>query len=278
VVHFQWLGLPQLDARLLPRGRPLVITAHDVLPREPRPGQREAQRRLYERFDAVVVHSEHGRERLVREAGLAPDRVSVIPHGAFTYLLDVPGAQPLPPELAAVEVPVVLLFGLMRPYKGIDVALEAWRGLGPDPRAELWIVGMPRMDTSALKANAPPGVRFVERFVDDAEVAALFARADVVALPYREIDQSGVLFTALAFGRPLVLSAVGGFPEIAREGAARLVPPGDPAALRTELQALLADAGARSELAARATALAADRYDWDAIARAHIDLYRRLAA
>jgi glycosyltransferase involved in cell wall biosynthesis len=75
-----------------------------------------------------------------------------------------------------------------------------------------------------------------------------------------------------------VLSAVGGFPEIAREGAARLVPPGDPAALRTELQALLADAGARSELAARATALAAERYDWDAIARAHIDLYRRLAA
>ncbi len=53
-----------LDGHLLPRGRPLVLTAHDVLPREPRPGQRAAQRRLYGRFDAVVVHSEHGRERL----------------------------------------------------------------------------------------------------------------------------------------------------------------------------------------------------------------------
>lgn len=275
LVHFQWLGLPQLDARLLPRGRPLVLTAHDVLPREPRPGQVEAQRRLYSRFDAVVVHSEHGRERLVREAALAPEKVSVIPHGAFTYLLDVPGAQPLPPELAAVDVPVVLLFGLMRPYKGIDVALEAWRGV---ENAELWVVGMPRMDTAPLKAGAPPGVRFIERFVDDAEVAALFARADVVVLPYRGIDQSGVLFTALAFGRPLVLSAVGGFPEVAAEGAARLVPPGDAGALGAELRGLLADADARAALAARAAALAGERYDWDAIARAHLGLYHRLLA
>lgn len=275
VVHFQWLGLPQLDARLLPRGRPLVLTAHDVLPREPRPGQLEGQRRLYARLDAVVVHTEHGRERLLREAALPPEKVSVIPHGAFTHLLDVPGAQPLPPELAAVEGPVVLLFGLMRDYKGIDVALEAWRGIDD---AELWIVGMPRMDTAPLRASAPPGVRFVERFVDDTEVAALFRRADVVVLPYREIDQSGVLFTALAFGRPLVLSDVGGFPEVAREGAARLVPPGDAGALRAELRSLLSDADARAALAARAAALAGERYDWDAIARAHLDLYHRLAA
>ena len=54
----------------------------------------------------------------------------------------------------------------------------------------------------ALRATAPPGVRFVERFVADEEIPALFRRADLVVLPYREIDQSGVLFTALAFGRP----------------------------------------------------------------------------
>ena len=59
-------------------------------------------------------------------------------------------------------------------------------------------------------------MRFVPRFVPDAEMPAYFRRADVVALPYREIEQSGVLYTALAFGTPLLLSAVGGFPEIAR--------------------------------------------------------------
>jgi glycosyltransferase involved in cell wall biosynthesis len=271
VVHFQWLAVQPLDAVLLRAfPRPLVLTAHDVLPREPRPGQRAAQRGLYRRVDAVVVHSEHGRERLVRELGVPEDRVTVIPHG----VLHPAGDDGLPAELAAVEGPVALFFGLLRPYKGLDVLLEAWRGI---EGAELWVVGMPRMDTTALKASAPPGVRFVERFVPDPQVAALFRRADLAVLPYREIDQSGVLFTALGAATPLVLSAVGGFPEVAAAGAAELVPPGDAAALRAALVRLLADAPARERLAAGARRAATERYGWDAIARRHLDLYARLA-
>ena len=121
----------------------------------------------------------------------------------------------------------------MRPYKGIDVLLEAWRGIED---AELWIAGMPRMDISPLRAAAPPNVRFVPRFITDSELPAYFRRADLVVLPYREIDQSGVLFTALAFGKPLLLSDVGGFAEVAATGAARTVPAGRPrrAARRAE--------------------------------------------
>ena len=271
LVHFQWLAVQPLDAGLLRAfPRPLVLTAHDVLPREPRPGQRAAQRALYRRVDAVVVHSDHGRARLVEEIGVPPAKVTVIPHG----VLHPSGDDGLTPELAGVEGPVALFFGLLRPYKGLDVLLDAWRGI---EGAELWVVGMPRMDTAALRASAPPGVRFVERFVPDAQVAALFRRADLAVLPYREIDQSGVLFTALGAGTPLVLSAVGGFPEVAAEGAAELVPPGDAAALRATLARLLADPAARERLAAGARLAAVERYGWDAIARRHLDLYARLA-
>jgi glycosyltransferase involved in cell wall biosynthesis len=185
------------------------------------------------------------------------------------------GAVPLPPELAAVDGPVVLCFGLMRPYKGIDVLLEAWRGV---EGAELWIVGMPRMDLAALKATAPANVRWVERFVTDPEIPAFFRRADLVVLPYRQIDQSGVLFTALAFGSPLLLSAVGGFPEVAAAGAAELVPPGDPAALHEALARLIADPARRTELAAASAAAAAGAYGWDHIARRTLALYERLAS
>ena len=73
-----------------------------------------------------------------------------------------------------------------------------------------------------------PNVRTALRFVSNAELAGAFRAADLVVLPYREIDQSGVLFTAMAFGKPLLLTRVGGFPEI--EGA-ELVAPGDPRAL-----------------------------------------------
>ncbi|MEA2154818.1 MAG: hypothetical protein QOE11_958 [Solirubrobacteraceae bacterium] len=270
VVHFQWLTVQPVDVYLLPRSRPLVLTAHDVLPREPRRGQLDAQRRLYERVDAVVVHSEHGRARLVEQLGVDPDKVRVIAHGAFDHLTRVPGERPLPPQLAAVDKPVVLFFGLLRPYKGIDVLLQAWREV---EGAELWIAGMPRMDVTALRASAPASVRWIPRFLADDEVAAYFRRADLVVLPYREIDQSGVLFTALAFGSPLLLSDAGGFPELAALGAAALVPRGDPAALAGELRRLLADRAARQRLAAGAGEAARGRYSWDAIAREHLALY-----
>jgi glycosyltransferase involved in cell wall biosynthesis len=269
VVHFQWLAVQQLDLHLLPRGRPLVLTAHDILPREPRAGQRRAQARLYERFDAVVVHSEHGRERLTAELGVPRERVHVIPHGALVHLRDGPVAS-VP---WTTDRPVVLFFGLLRSYKGLDVLLEAWRGIED---AELWVVGMPRMDTAALHAAAPANVRFLERFVSDAELRACFARADLVVLPYREIDQSGVLFTALAFGKPLLLSDAGGFPELADKGAARVVRAGDASALHDALAELLGDADAREEMAGRARALADGEYAWDAIAARTLALYESL--
>ncbi len=271
VVHLQWLTVGLLDERLLP-ARPLVLTAHDVLPREPRPGQVAAQARLLDRMDAVVVLSEHGRGRLVGEVGIDPSRVEVIPHGVLDHLTHVPSA-PLPPELAAVEGPVVLCFGLMRPYKGLDVLVRAWEGIGG---AELWVVGRPRMDTAALHAAAPTGVRFVERFVDGGEAAAFFRRADLAVLPYREIEGSGVLATALAFGLPLLLTDVGSFPEVAATGAAELVAPGDAAALHAALAGLVGDAARRESLAGAAREAAAGPYAWGPIAQRHLALYDRL--
>jgi glycosyltransferase involved in cell wall biosynthesis len=272
VVHFQWLTVQHLDGHLLPRGRPLVLSAHDILPREPRPGQRDAQRRLYERFDAVVVHSASGAERLRRELAVDPARVHVIAHGAFAHLAAAGAAGAASPPFET-ELPVVLCFGLMRPYKGIDLLLEAWRGI---EGAELWIAGMPRMDIAALTASAPAGVRFVPRFIGDDELPAYFRRADLVVLPYREIDQSGVLFTALAFGRPLLLSDVGGFPEVAATGAARIFPAGDAGALHDALRELLGAPGELAQMAERSRAAAAGPYSWATAARRTLELYEAL--
>jgi len=169
----------------------------------------------------------------------------------------------------------VLCFGLMRPYKGIDLLLEAWQGID---HAELWIAGMPRMDISALQASAPAGVRFVPRFIGDHELGAYFRRADLLVLPYRQIDQSGVLFTALAFGKPMLLSDVGGFPEVAATGAARTFPAGDAHALNRELQSLLSDPAALSQLAHGARAAAQDVYSWRFIALRTMQLYDTLLA
>ncbi len=168
---------------------------------------------------------------------------------------------------------MVLMFGLLRPYKGVDVLLEAWEQADVD--AELWIVGMPRMDVSAVHGR---NVRTALRFVSAGELAGAFRAASLVVLPYREIDQSGVLFTALAFGKPMLLTRVGGFPEVAATGAAELVDPGDPEALAGALTSLLGDPARLERMAAASRAAAEGEYGWDDIARRTLDLYSALQA
>ena len=275
LVHYMWLPLPALDRRLLAPKRPRVYTMHWRLPEA---GTRIARTltALLAEMDAVVVHSEHGARRLAGDFGVPPAKLRVIPHGAFDYLTRQEDEVPLPDELREVNGPVILAFGLVRPYKGTDVLVEAFRRV---EGAELWVVGMPRMpmdELHELAARAPGRVRFVDRFITDPEIPAFMRRADLVVLPYRNIEQSGVLYTALAFGRPMVLSSVGGFPEIAEQGAARLAPPGDPDALAEVLRELLADSSAREGLAEAAARVAATTYSWERIGEATMGLYRDL--
>ncbi len=279
VVHYQWLTIPALDVHLLPPRRPRVMTAHYILPPDPSRRRLRSARRVFGSMDAVVAHSEHSATRLRNEVGLDPRAVRVIPHGAFDYLTNLPEEKPLPAELEGAQGPVILSFGLLRPYKGIENLIEAHGRVAPGAEAELWIVGNPRMDLDPLRrraAEAGGRVRFVTRFVEEAEIPAIFRRADLVVLPYLDAEHSGVLYTALAFGRPLVLSSVGGFPEVAETGAARLFPPGDTTALATALEELVGDEAARAELSRAATHAAAGPFSWEESARRHLDLYREL--
>jgi glycosyltransferase involved in cell wall biosynthesis len=262
--HWQWIWLEALSTRLLPRARPQVLTMHNVI-RRGRSG-----RRLAERMDATIVHTRRGAELL----GGGP-RVHVIPHGAFEHLTRQEDERALPPELAAVEGPVVLCFGVVRPYKGVDVLIDAFRSV---EGAELWVVGRP-LGVSLEQLGAPPGVRFVPRYVSDAELPAFFRRADLLVLPHRTVDVSGVLFAGLAFGKPMVLSDVGGFRELVEEhGAGRLVPPGDVPALAEAIGELLADPAERERLAQRARAAAEGPFSWDSIAERTLAVYREVLA
>jgi glycosyltransferase involved in cell wall biosynthesis len=278
VAHFQWLTVPGLDARLLPTGRPLVQTPHGLLRAAAwREGDAGSYRRLLGRMDALVSLSEYGAGIPREHAGIVPERIHVIPHGPLDYLTRLPREAPLPPELAGVGGPVVLFFGLIRPYKGVDLLLEAFREVRG---AELWVVGRPfgadmaTLEEAARRCEAT--VRFVPRFVPDEAVPAIFRRADLVVLPHRDAEQSGVLFTALAFAKAVLMSDAGGFGEVAALGAGRTFPAGDVQALAEGLTELLDDAPARDALAAAARDAAEGPYSWDATAAQHIALYERL--
>jgi glycosyltransferase involved in cell wall biosynthesis len=277
VVHVQWCVLRPVERRLYRRlqaaGQAVVYTAHDPVPMLGGPSRRRSAAATARTFQRVVCHSEWGRAALVDHCGVDPARVRVIPHGAFSYLCE------LEPVAAPVDVdgPLAVAPGLIRPYKGVDVLLEAWPEVRRRvPQASLLVAGRPMMDTRALRFDQP-GVVFLPRYLSDAELAAILRRADAVVLPYRRIDNSGVLAAALAFAAPIVMTDVGGFGELHRsQGVGVLVPAGDADALAAALAGVLADADARAALAGRSAAAARGASGWESIAERTEAVYREL--
>jgi glycosyltransferase involved in cell wall biosynthesis len=281
IVHWQWAPLPQLDAPALRRAARssggTVFTAHDVLPR--RSADAVARwRALYGACDRVITHSEHGRERLLREVGVADTRIAVIPH---PVLMEAGGPEPPAPEASGERV---LFFGLLRPDKGLDVLIEALPALVSQvPGARLDVVGSPRMPIEPLRERAArlgvaERISWDLRFVSDAEAEDAFARASVVCLPYRAIENSGVLAEAIRHGVIPVASAVGGLPEtLARYDLPAPFPPDDPARLAEALARALTDEDVRRR-AGEGMGRARRELTWAAAAASHEALYEAILA
>jgi glycosyltransferase involved in cell wall biosynthesis len=262
VLHLQWLAAPEFDLALLRSERPLVFTAHDLLPR--RTARRERLwRRLFGRFDRVVVHSERGRDALVA-FGVPESKLRVIPHPVFRT------------DPARVDDGrTVLALGVIRPYKGLPDAVAAIREL---PGARLLVAGDARIPLGELKAAAGERAEWRTGYLGPKEVERALGEATVAVFPYRpELDQSGALLQALGAGVPSVVYDVGGLGEVvARYDGGRVVTPGDTAGLAAALRELLDDPAALA--AARRGALRARaELTWDASAAAHLELYAELA-
>ena len=264
LVHVQWLPRPELDRRWVRRLRaPSVLTAHDVVPRRAR--ARAVWPGLLGWFGRVVVHSEHAVEQLA-ELGVEARR---IPHPVFEARR----------ELSPPSGRTLLFFGLLREYKGLDLLVRA---LVDVPEARLVVAGDPLDPVEPVLALATElgvadRIDWRLRFVPEEEVVTLMEGAAAVVLPYRQHDSSGVLATAIGYGRPVVVTDVGSLGEIVREfGAGKVVPPDDAAALAQACNELLLGSGELDRAAAGARAAAA-ALTWDAAAAAHERLYEEIA-
>jgi glycosyltransferase involved in cell wall biosynthesis len=176
---------------------------------------------------------------------------------------------------------VVLWQGIIFPYKGLDVLLQAWRTV--EARVEgAWLVvagtGSPELLEEMRGLAAELGLRRVLlefRFVTAEELVALYRRADVVVYPYRTITTSGALATGLALGKTIVASDLPVFRELLtdRENA-RLVAAEDADALAGALVELAGDAGLRERLAERVRAMDFGDGAWREIAEETAAAYR----
>jgi glycosyltransferase involved in cell wall biosynthesis len=262
LVWWVWVwALPYLAVlALLPRGTRVVLQCHNIGDKEPAAWKRWLTNLVLRRGDVLVVHAQTEAEDAARRV---PGKRIV---QTFLPVHELGGEVPSRGEARralGVSGNVALFFGHVRPFKGLDIALRAWRLLRTNVTlvvaGEAWWRG--EAEYRKL-AKGLENVRLDFRFIPDAELATYFAAADVVLAPYRIEAQSGVALTAFHFARPVIATNVGGLPEIIDEGRnGMLIPPEDPAALARAVDAFFAR-GDRVAMELHA-AMAARRYSWE---------------
>ena len=284
VVHFQWLALPWADGPLLAAMRrrcPLVLTVHDATARGGRgfsPVQTTGLQRALRHFSAFIVHNEKGR-RALADLGIDESSVAVLPHPH----LPLPPFETTPPDPGEQ---VLMIFGEIKPYKGVDLAIEALAKLPERFRstARLVVAGRPGMPmrglrTRALELGVGSRVQWIDRYLGLDELPALLGSASIFLLPYRESDASGVLAQVLQVGRPIIASRTGVFPDLVGEtGCGVVVKPEDPGALAEAVSRLLDDPDRARRMGAAAQKLSRTMPDWPEAAAKHRSIYDRARA
>lgn len=276
VIHYQgthfWfdLALPFL-------GRyPLVFTIHDF---QPHPGDRLSQKTplCVEMFarrqaDELIVHSRQVRDLVVRGIPGRGDRISIIPHIQI-------GEEPGPSD-AQEEENLVLFFGRIWEYKGLEYLIRAEPLISSRvPGVRILIAGQGE-DFSRYARMMTHPERFMvhNEYIPERQASEYFRRASVVALPYIEASQSGVIPFAYSAGKPVVATKVGGLPEMVEHGqTGYLVPPRNTRELADSITRLLLDAPLRHRMGANAKRKIEMECSPRAIAQKTLQAYRRAA-
>jgi len=292
IIHFQWLPLPFIDKVYLPKLKkiaPLVLTLHNTTLFHGSPTSRLQGlgfRSVFRHFSAVIVHTEFSRNKILERDWCHPDKIHVVPHGVLECHQDPPSLKTASTEKDAKpeKEQTILFFGHVRAYKGVDLLIRAFAQQPPAVLAStrLVIAGKPGIDASELRRLAQSlgvdhRINWHLRFVSDEEIPEFFGQASLVVLPYRDIDQSGVLMTAIAFEKPIVASRIGGIPEVIQDGVhGYLVEPGDVNGLAAAVGKLLLEPERRETMQKALGLLRTGPLAWGSCANRTLGVYKHI--
>ena len=275
-------------------GKKVVLTLHNV-----NAGRRDSSdsslnrislRAQYRLADHTFVHTEKMKSELLEEFSVQGSRVTVIPFGINN---SVPNTNLTPIEakrrlgISDVEK-TILFFGNIAPYKGLEYLVEAFQRLmaGHDDY-RLIVAGRPKNCETywttlreAIRSNAlERRVLLREDYIPDDETEVYFKAADVLALPYRHIYQSGVLFLGYSFGLPVLAADVGSLKDDIVEGKNGFVfKPEDSVDLARTIEQYFAS-DLYADLDARRQEIkdnAKERHSWDVVGRMTMSVYAAL--
>lgn len=249
------------------RGIRVVMVVHNASDHESATWKARLSRFQLRQSSAFITHNTALADAVRRTAGGRP--VAVHPHPIYDHY---PEPSVELPRKAGLEL---LFFGLVRPYKGLDVAIRAL-GLMQRLDVRLRIVGefwegRAAVDALIEQLGLADRVEMIPRYVSDSEAANHFARADAVVLPYRTVTGSGVVPVAYRYGKPVIVTDLPGLSDVVRSGTTGwVVPCEDPAALARLLDTEVSAAAA--ERMRPAIAAARSAMSWDSFAAALVGI------
>lgn len=289
IIHAQWWShvLAPIYFVILSickiRRKKIVITVHNVLPHENNKMNNFLNKAILILGDKFIVHNKKNKENLSNLYNIPKDKISIIPHG----ILEVVSIKDISKKEARehLKIPqnkrIILHFGNIRNYKGLDVLLESLKFIREEIEDVILITaGKPWENWEKYEKiirNDSISDIIIKKldFIPPSEVEYYFSAADVVVLPYKYFDsQSGVGALALPFKKPLIVTNVGGLPDFVKDERV-IAKPNNSEDLARVIIKVLKDDDILRKLSRDSEELL-KKYNWDEIAKKTIKLYAHL--
>jgi glycosyltransferase involved in cell wall biosynthesis len=287
IIHIQW-GIPifspvffaiLLISKL--RKKKIIATAHNVLPHEHSKMDKILTKLVFYLVDVFIVHSTKNIGEMHDTLGIPKEKIIRIPHGILKSFKDGMVTQKDAREKLKLPLDgkIILFFGNIREYKGLDAMLEAFSYVIKEMENVLLVIAgstwvkWEKYEELIEKNNLNKNIKLFLEFIPSDKAKYFYYASDLVVLPYREfMSQSGAGAVALAFEKPLIVTDVGGLPELVKDKNF-VVEPNNPRELAEKILLVLSDDELLKKLSEDSRDLA-EEYSWDKIAEKTVGLYR----
>lgn len=285
IVHFQWFKIPPADYLLLAcikKYSKVVYTSHDVLGHDNEKRFRLIFHKIFKIINQVIVHTQTSKQEL--ETFVDANKITIIKHGLLNlekHFKNAPDIEPMKKILGIKTQIVFSALGTMSPYKGTDLIIEAWQSsetLRNSGEVKLIIAGRNEMGLKNEMFRTG-NVIFIDRYIPNEEFIALIRISDLILMPYRRISQSGLLLSAIAEEKKILVSEAGELSEPFKHGSIGwIVGKNDMNGLRTALEKILLKRDDLLKPVDRAVwNNIKAQYDWGGIGAKTSSLYSRIA-
>lgn len=288
VVHYQFFrrrGSILFFKLLKLRKIKLIHTAHNVLPHENKRLDYYLKSVVYKNSKFIIVHSNFIKDKLLKSFPIISQKIKVVPHGNFDIYL-APKATNSTNSRKYLGLKqtdnVILFFGYIREYKGLDILLKAFElSALKDPQLKLVIAGSAQKGLEQIYSEKIESSKYKDRiiyhpmFIPKEDVAKYFLASDAVILPYKNIDHSGIIHLAYSFSKPVIATNVGDFCEVIENNKSGILLKGDSFEELSEIiNIAFKNKKELTKMGKYARQLSNTKYSWDDVAQRTINVYK----